>query len=551
MVESYRELPVEENTETTADTVCLSSPLKCLFALNGFTLALPMQALLYLLNDRVAMPIPMIPVYSAMAFLPFSLRPLYAYVSGASTQRFVWITALLILCAIITGATAFTSNTWIFILLGFLRGISTSWPEFLLGLTLLQEAHAVVGEWEHRVAEFQAQAATSRNAGSLLAGIGGALIIHSAHLSMSQSSTVLLMLSGATNLIAAVVAFVSRIGSNENPRIIENEATLVRLETDSYGSCSSSSTEEEEDEEETIAGPVALEMQAETLPTQRSTNTKWIILLQFLVVLLGLRVAMVGTVRVIWDSIITGLLLLCGYFAWYSWDSWSWKPHHFAGLFLLSKAAVPTASVLLASYIYTLLKNDPTILQLFYLIDSGVLCLASWTYGKWFSRFSSGRAFLCLITVTTILGALATLLNLILLRVNTNTARGNLYLTILMVKVVSTWIGEWQFLPNLVVASVHSSVVVAMDNSSTTATQSTAAGATTALRYGILVSCIDVGNQVGAILTGSFLSILHVTRGNDDDDNDYDEWTNLDQFLWLCALLSLVSVSLVLILLLR
>ena len=66
----------------------LPKPLLFLYALNGATLSLPSLALTAIVNDRAAIPVELLSAYGAVAFLPFSLKPLYGYLSILARRYF-------------------------------------------------------------------------------------------------------------------------------------------------------------------------------------------------------------------------------------------------------------------------------------------------------------------------------------------------------------------------------------------------------------------------------------------------------------------------------
>ena len=126
----------------------LPQGLKVLFGLNGATLSLPMMASMSLLNNRIAIPPAYLSVYGAVSFLPYSLKPIYGAImttklfSHSMLPRHAIISFLLLCSSLSFLAFAYlTSHAVVLcILFGFLNGLSTSWPEFLLGIALLDAA---------------------------------------------------------------------------------------------------------------------------------------------------------------------------------------------------------------------------------------------------------------------------------------------------------------------------------------------------------------------------------------------------------------------------
>ena len=119
---------------TTTAREGLPMPLRILFALNGFSLAFPTTALMYVVNTRVEMSLALLPTYGAIAFLPNSLRPLYACLSRTPFRDY-HLAFLLTTSAISIALTALIPENGIVLcfILAFVRGVTSSWPEFLLG----------------------------------------------------------------------------------------------------------------------------------------------------------------------------------------------------------------------------------------------------------------------------------------------------------------------------------------------------------------------------------------------------------------------------------
>ena len=69
----------------------LPTPLRVLFAFNGAIFILPNLALLSIVNDRASIPPSYLPAYGAISFLPWSIKPLYAYLSTWMVAQHHWI----------------------------------------------------------------------------------------------------------------------------------------------------------------------------------------------------------------------------------------------------------------------------------------------------------------------------------------------------------------------------------------------------------------------------------------------------------------------------
>ena len=290
----------------------LPFPLLFLFALNGIILELPMLAFTAIVNDVVEMPMSLLSAYGAVTFMPSSFRPLYSFVTNAvvvhggdcrssdedgdrssstlgrcQIEMHVFIAFLLILSGMSTfgtsilllfsndgGAAENKIGVVLCFVFAFVRGVCVAFPEFLLGLTLVNQAriHAHTRTHSHHVNDhnngherkdsdidgnssnysvvfeyfaslFQGQAATARNIGSLFASMVTIVtyfkmrgeVNNDGHLSHKEISTIL-FLSGMVPLIGAIVAFITKIGTRcisntEFPNPIQSTDSSTELIT--------------------------------------------------------------------------------------------------------------------------------------------------------------------------------------------------------------------------------------------------------------------------------------------------------------------------------
>eukprot|EP00536_Pseudo-nitzschia_multiseries_P014519 jgi/Psemu1/320675/estExt_fgenesh1_pm.C_7190001 len=166
-----------------------------LFGLNGLSLSLLTLPIMYILNTRVEVPLPYLPAYGAIAFLPYSLKPLYAYLCGllltvsssssSSSGRYLGLfSALLTANGLCTAGFCAIPNGGVVVLfvVAFARGVTDSWAEFCLGLTLIDHARELSSSgnnngnggafsYDTAVSKLQSQAATAGNLGAWLASV--------------------------------------------------------------------------------------------------------------------------------------------------------------------------------------------------------------------------------------------------------------------------------------------------------------------------------------------------------------------------------------------
>jgi hypothetical protein len=199
-------VPADFNSDTK-----LPQSLSLLFLLNGGTEALPSLALSALINDRIAIPAEYLGAYYAIAFLPYSLKPLFAVMTQwlTSARRRqdhggLWknvqfgqenlLVVLLVCSSLLILFTGFLEANQIVIcfMVAFAKGLFISWAEFLVGLCLIKtarlaskrsslqenesnESNTRADELDQKkgsneeilLSLYQSQAATFRNLGSL------------------------------------------------------------------------------------------------------------------------------------------------------------------------------------------------------------------------------------------------------------------------------------------------------------------------------------------------------------------------------------------------
>jgi hypothetical protein len=144
------------------------------------------------------------------------------------------------------------------------------------------------------------------------------------------------------------------------------------------------------------------------------------------------------------------------------------------------------------------------------------------------------------------------------------------------INAITTWTSEWKFLPDVVLATITSveDVTSAIrpspnptvnnfennhndDESSSTCSQEDEQSASAraspniqslqqqqqqkvGLQYGSLISCIDFGGQIGALLVGPLVALIGTSREN--------EWAHLDLLLQICSFAMLLPLLLLVVL---
>jgi hypothetical protein len=595
----------------------LSRTLRLLFGLNGFSLSFQTLAMMYIINTRVGIPLPYLPTYGAIAFLPFSLKPLYAYLS-ADFPRHRLLTGLLTCNGLSIIFTALIPKGGILIcfIVAFLRGIFDSWAELCLGLTLIDQAqrpHRALSEQQQQepfdklASRFQSQAATSRNLGSLMAAFLTCLmLIYRQVFSPSETqlsgevADALLVTTGVLNILGALVVFKCRDGSDYSSPLrldiqdsgSDEEKTLCENQSHpSYSSLEDSDDSDDDHDGDKVCSDSVFIMD-ESLstsamatppnPIQFRGNFVLVVLLQLCVVVFAMKGPIASwTSYFAWNVLIISLILTLVLTAagMYLFLRNGWQMSHKVGLFLILRHATPSVSMLLGSFMYSLFQSRPLYLQVLSLVSMGMTTLASWTYGQVLSHYSSGRPMQAVIIGTTIIAGLLSLSNILL--VNQARNSGNyLFPMALLIRMATTFAEEWSFLPDVVLATTSLSVekqslrqqqpsdsdssrldqdndrvvVVGHAMSSSESIQHNAADtnphtgtqhapsshdATTAkkvaMEYGTLISCLDFGDQLGALLAGPLVALLGISRENN--------WEHLNAMILICSLCGMASLS--------
>lgn len=529
----------------TAATACLPRPLFALFALNGVTLALPTTALLYIVNTRVALPVELLPVYGAVAFLPCSFKPLYAYLSIGATRRGVTrsqlIATLLIVNSLFLAATTTVPRNGILLLfaLAFGTGLSNAWPEFLLGLSLLDLISGSVS-----VSHLQASAATARNVGALGAHLSAMAFFWIDPGLSNAAANGLLMATVVASLVGAAIAAVARVG--QCPMAIEQGWQLVDGETrrlqstgsgsqHSYQSLEAMDGEPDEGFEDDVSSEDADET-ALAAGGDRS-SIRLIALLQAAMILLITHDPIVAATSH-WAWTIMAVLAMGGLIvtAGHALLHLEWKPAYNVGLYLILRNALPSGCIIMESYTYSLFGSRPSLLQAFSVVSMLTMTLSSWSFGKLWSPWTNGDRLYTIIAATTALASVVALGEIAMVEVVPHQRLAAQVALTIAIRSAVTVTAEWKVLPDVVLATVS-----AMDgdlrasSSMTTAAAALSGQDELGIQYGVLLSCLDFGGQLGALLSAPLVKLLHINRE--------EGWDNLPVFIQISAGLSLLSLT--------
>jgi hypothetical protein len=594
----------------------LSHALLLSYAIYGFTMSLPSLPTMYILNTRVPLPLSILPTYGALAFLPYSFKPLYALMANGyfCVSRQHGLCMGWFLCALTTiGWTMVPTIPWVFVV-GIANGTAMAWSGFLLGLTLLDTARAQqqqggssssttnnnVNAFEVSASVFQSQAATARNVGSLTASIVTCLVFgvrqQSSSTSGQQSEWSESLVDGlfwATALCHGVSLLLVVFAQEAFAPIVElhkptttTPATIATQEgRRSYAALEVYPPEEDEEIVE------AARENNDSLPSSicSTTNVIIVVLLQLCILILAMRQPILrglsennNRLLLIAAGFVVALIsvlcvLACTHGSRVAQRvrcSFGWT--HMVGLVLILRHAVPDTSAVLGSFLYHCFESQPVWLQVFSLVDTAMVTMASWLYQSlWAPHYSHGRKLITFMIISTIVTHAMSNIYLLVVR---NVQQGESFTAnsvfpwmVLGIKAFSSFIMEWNFLPSVVLATVSvsetkemwstpDSVTADCDEEETqqtaqpegiqpvtgntrTTTRATvlAPSTPTNVIYGSLISCIDFGDQIGAILSTPIITALHITRENN--------WHNLDRLIVICSCIGMTSATIFLFLL--
>ena len=575
----------------------LSTPLRLLFAFNGATEGFPTLALTAIVNDRIQMPLALLPAYYAFSFLPYSMKPIYAIASNAINIRpNVLLVTLLVSSAVAIFTTACLQQGQILgcFLIGFTRGVCVSWAEFLVGLSLISSARPLTGlenndqpvdkleqqeEHEKRLSCYQSQAATARNIGSLFAHFvtfGILLLQRYGHTDDNSSSggiaisnslvTVILVITSLFPLAASLVAIRYGVGRVDRMQSNPEEGFLTQS------------------------------VSAAFFKGNMKHDFISILLFQSLLIIASLREIIIAFTNDLFFGIIAALLIISLILSILCSLGVSNRFHQsrryhptdtsaeantqqgmgimehvtyikYIAFYLILRHSAPSAGVMLSSYTYSIFRSEPLLLQSMSLVGSIMAALSSWAYGKKIAKkFYSLTGIKKVIAVTTIASALWSMFSILFVRLfrerSDNVFSGGLLLigAYNVYQLIVSFLGELTFLPSVVLATTsiaHQEVTgsgsVRPQGTETEQQRSEAfvedgnevadsdnldrlapVRLDDGLQYGLLIACIDFGDQLSNFVAMPIVEMLDIRRDN--------EWKNLEWFIVVCSMLNVFSL---------
>ena len=586
---------MEGETRTTVEEEPkLANPIRILYFLNGATLALPSTALMAILNDVVQIPLNLLAAYGVIAFMPFSFKPLYSYLSTWLCQQgYLSMSMLMAILLIMSGITTFLSGfvpkdgVIICFLIAFVRGIAVAFPEFLLGTFLVKQArkhsadpivsneyhqanrenHTSTEEEYQNNLEFssfkklasiyQSQASMSRNVGSFLASLVSFIIYFS---NKSDSLSIknlrlMLLVAGLLPVGGAMVVLYNDYITHETvsqhlkkrkrseltyDEILLNDISQHRSDATTLENSLASEPQLDDNVESEMC---AAKVDDVSTVGYNTYDKKLMIILQTLLIWVVLQSTFVGnsSFDFIW-KIGFGIIVFIAILIMREIADNSAKSlfQHKIVLYLILKQAIPDLSFIWSSYIYFLFGTRPAFLQLLSVLSSVGMVLGSGLYNRYLSVWRVKNS----IMITTLFSSIATLLHLVL----TNAWKDVDYLSnfhvgaAIALALLSSACSEAEFIPSVIIAtsnilsSDERDANSGMNGESCEIKECDDKDVFDSMQYSAYISFIDFGSQIGAWVSIPIIEMLHLSR---------DNWSALFYFVIICTVMNILSLALI------
>ena len=426
----------------------LPTSLRAVYALNSSQFQISSLALLSIVNTRVSIEAEYLPAYGAISFLPFSLRPIFAWISSVILQRLgkddvnrnrhdKLLCPVLVLASLSFLGTIFipTDGVVLCFVWGFLRGVAGAWSDFLIGMTVIEfsklQSKLIPNNntsYEQITSMNTAQSSTAKNIGGFLASIG-TFIFFSQNQSISEKVANTLLL--VTALILLLASFASIKYQYHVSRMLDQSAYDTINDEDINDEVERSTLEEDRD--------AVIEESRETPTTshrQQIIEVSTLVSFQILLAVSALRVPIIAvSSQQIWIVLmITFVIILCctlciGYkhekqqqqsdttHTRRMKDSMERLSHRRLNLYFLLRYSLPIAGFIMYSYLYTVFESQPLFLQLMSVLKTAIGSLSTYTYEKFLSpRCHCGWKLIGLIAILDITMGLIALLDVWVIR---------------------------------------------------------------------------------------------------------------------------------------
>jgi len=409
------------------------------------------------MGTRVKIEAAYLPAYGAISFLPFSLRPIFAWISSVILQRLgskdglnrnrhdKLLCPVLVLASLSFLGTIFipTNGVVLCFVWGFLRGVAGAWSDFLIGMTVIEfsklQSTLIPNNtsYEQITSMNTAQSSTAKNIGGFLASIG-TFIFFSQNQSISEKVANTLLL--VTALILLLASFASIKYQYHVSKMLD-QSTYDSIDNDEDINDDEDIHEVEQSTEEDRDAIIEEETANTTSHRQQIIEVSTLISFQILLAISALRVPIVAvSSQQIWIAlmitfvIILGCTLCIGYkhekqqqqqqqqqsdttHTRRMKDDKERLSHRRLNLYFLLRYSLPIAGFIMYSYLYTVFESQPLFLQLMSVLKTAIGSLSTYTYEKFLSpRCHSGLNLIGLIAILDITMGLIALLDVWVIR---------------------------------------------------------------------------------------------------------------------------------------
>ena len=421
--------------------------LRIIYALNSSQFQISSLALLSIVNTRVVIGAQYLPAYGAISFLPFRLRPIFAWISSLILQRLgkddvnrknrhdKLLCPVLVLASLSFLGTIFipTNGVVLCFVWGFIRGVAGAWSDFLIGMTVIEfsklQSKLIPNNntsYEQITSMNTVQSSTAKNIGGFIASIG-TFIFFSQNRNISEKVANTLLL--CTAFILLLASFASIKYQYHVSKMLD-QSTYDTINDEDINEVERS-TLEEDITEESRETPT-------TSHRQQVIEVSTLVSFQILLAISALRVPIIAvSSQQLWIAlmIIFGIILCCTLCIGYkheiqqqqsdtahtqgvrSKDDKKRLSHRRLNLYFLLRYSLPIAGFIMYSYLYTVFESQPLFLQLMSVLKTAIGSLSTYTYEKFLSpRCHSGLNLIGLIAILDITMGLVALIDVWVIR---------------------------------------------------------------------------------------------------------------------------------------
>ena len=425
----------------------LPTSLRLVYALNSATFQVSSLALLSIVNTRVSIPATYLPAYGAISFLPYSLRPIFAWISSlilrvldkrqqqienssssSKNRHDKLLCPAFILASLSFIGTIFIPSTNGVILCfvwGFMRGVAGAWTDFLIGMSVIEfsklqskslhlssssstTTSSSSSSYEQIVSINTAQSSTAKNVGSFIASVATFIFFarNSGNIGERVANTLLFgtaVIFLVTSLTSLKYQFhVNKLLANDmNDRYdtIDDNDVHVIDDVDLNDEVESS-TEDAAEIHDTTTYPDTSSHQ------QQIIQVSTLISFQILLAVSALQKPIIAiSNQTVWVTMVItfAIILICTICIGYKYEQNEQQQnasltttdtemgrhdrlsHRNLNLYFLLRYSMPIAGFIMYSYLYTVFESEPLFLQLLSVLKSAIGILSTYYYERYLS----------------------------------------------------------------------------------------------------------------------------------------------------------------------